>query len=161
MARIRTGVVGCGYLGRHHARILTELAGSEPVGFVEPDDDAASAIEAAHGSKGLVRRRSVKELLGAGATAVVVASPTSTHADVAEELLTGGADVMVEKPVTEIRAVGVPILSEKIDIASVRLSFEGGCVANLTASRVSQDKTRKFRFFQPDWYFSIDTQNRD
>src|ERR1019366_1538364 len=60
-----------------------------------------------------------------------------------------------------IRAVGVPILSEKIDIASVRLSFEGGCVANLTASRVSQEKTRKFRFFQPDWYFSIDTQNRD
>jgi predicted dehydrogenase len=43
----------------------------------------------------------------------------------------------------------------------VRLSFEGGCVANLTASRVSQEKTRKFRFFQPDWYFSIDTQNRD
>ena len=55
----------------------------------------------------------------------------------------------------------MPILSNKIDIASVRLSFEGGCVANLTASRVSQEKTRKFRFFQPDWYFSIDTQNRD
>ncbi|MGZ6970986.1 MAG: Gfo/Idh/MocA family protein [Thermoanaerobaculia bacterium] len=244
MTKIRTGIVGCGYLGRHHARILTELGSSEPVGFVEPDDATATAIEAAHGPKGLVRRRSVKELLGAGATAVVVASPTSTHAAVAEELLAGGADVMVEKPitvtlaeaevlvslarakgrilqvghierfnpavaavrplvtdvkfieahrlgvfvpraldvdvvldllvhdldialdlvgrpVTEIRAVGVPILSEKIDIASVRLSFEGGCVANLTASRVSQDKTRKFRFFQPDWYFSIDTQNRD
>src|ERR1035441_1713795 len=100
MARIRTGVVGCGYLGRHHARILTELAGSEPVGFVEPDDATANAIEAAHGSKGLVRRRSVKEILSAGATAVVVASPTSTHAEVAEELLAGGADVMVEKPIT-------------------------------------------------------------
>ena len=55
----------------------------------------------------------------------------------------------------------MPILSNKIDIASVRLSFEGGCVANLTASRVSHEKTRKFRFFQPDWYFSIDTQKRD
>src|SRR5262249_7885793 len=68
---------------------------------------------------------------------------------------------LVGKPVAEIRAVGVPILTSRVDIASVRLSFEGGCVANLTASRVSQDKTRKFRFFQPDWYFSIDTQNRD
>src|ERR1035438_3476157 len=104
MARIRTGVVGCGYLGRHHARILTELAGSEPVGFVEPDDATANAIEAAHGAKGLVRRRSVKGLLGAGrgagATAVGVPSPPSTHAEVAEELLAGDADVMVEKPIT-------------------------------------------------------------
>jgi predicted dehydrogenase len=244
MSRIRTGIVGCGYLGRHHARILTELPDSEPVGFVEPDDAAASAIEAAYGGAGLVRRPSVRDLLGAGAAAVIVASPTSTHAEVAEELLSRGADVLVEKPVTatlaeadrlvalarakgrvlqvghierfnpavvavrplvtdvkfieahrlgvfvpraldvdvvldllvhdldialdlvgrpvaEIRAVGVPILSNKVDIASVRLSFEGGCVANLTASRVSQDKTRKFRFFQPDWYFSIDTQKRD
>src|ERR1035437_2298421 len=100
MAKIRTGIVGCGYLGRHHARILTELAGSEPVGFVDGDDATAATIEAAHGSKGLVRRRSVKELLDAGARAVVVASPTSTHAAVAEKLLDGGADVMVEKPIT-------------------------------------------------------------
>jgi predicted dehydrogenase len=241
---VRTGVVGCGYLGRHHARILSDLEGSAPAGFVEPDDAKAAEIEGAYGARGMVRRRSVAELLGAGATAVVVASPTSTHASVAEELFAGGADVMVEKPVTatldeadrlvavaragkrvlqvghierfnpavaavrplvtdvrfieahrlglfvtraldvdvvldllvhdldialdlvgkpvvEIRAVGVPILSGKIDIASVRLLFEGGCVANLTASRVSQEKTRKFRFFQPDWYFSIDTQARD
>jgi predicted dehydrogenase len=242
--RIRTGVVGCGYLGRHHARILCEIDDSAPAGFVEPDDGRAAAIEAAHGTEGMVRRRSIRELLDAGATAVIVASPTVTHAEVADELLSGGADVMVEKPVTatlaeadalialarernrvlqvghierfnpavaavrplvtdvkfieadrlgvfvaraldvdvvldllvhdldialdlvgrpvrEIRAVGVPILTPKIDIASVRLSFEGGCVANLTASRVSQDRTRKFRFFQPDWYFSIDTQKRD
>jgi predicted dehydrogenase len=241
---IRAGVVGCGYLGRHHARILTEIEGAEPVGFVEPDDHAAAEIEKALGGKGMVRRASVKALLEAGATAVVVATPTSTHAAVASELLEGGADVMVEKPITtslteadtlvktarergrilqvghierfnpavvavrplvtevkfieahrlgtfvaraldvdvvldllvhdldialdlvgrpvrEIRAVGVPILSSKVDIASVRLSFEGGCVANLTASRVSQERTRKFRFFQPDWYFSIDTQKRD
>jgi predicted dehydrogenase len=244
MARTRTGIVGCGYLGRHHARILTELPDSEPVGFVDSDDRAAAEIVAAHGSKGMVRRGSIQELLDAGATAVIVASPTFTHAAVAEELLEGGADVLVEKPITttlseadclvalardrgrvlqvghierfnpavvavrplvtevkfieahrlgvfvpraldvdvvldllvhdldialdlvgrpvqEIRAVGVPILSGKVDIASVRLSFEGGCVANLTASRVSHEKTRKFRFFQPDWYFSIDTQNRD
>ncbi|HQR68106.1 MAG TPA: Gfo/Idh/MocA family oxidoreductase, partial [Thermoanaerobaculia bacterium] len=99
-ARIRTGVVGCGYLGRHHARILAGLPGSEPAGFVEPDDAKAAAIEAAHGAQGMVRRRSIRELLDAGARAVVVASPTVTHAEVAEELLAGGADVMVEKPVT-------------------------------------------------------------
>ena len=81
--RIRTGVVGCGYLGQHHARILTAIPGSEPVGFVEPDDAKAAAIEAAHGAQGMVRRGSIRELLDAGATAVVVASPTVSHADVA------------------------------------------------------------------------------
>jgi predicted dehydrogenase len=84
--------------------------------------------------------------------------------DVVLDLLVHDLDIaldLVGRPVREIRAVGVPILSGKIDIASVRLSFEGGCVANLTASRVSAERTRKFRFFQPDWYFSIDTQNRD
>src|SRR5262249_10365988 len=100
MASLKTGVVGCGYLGRHHARILSTLEGSTPVGFVEPDDAAAAAIESAHGASGMVRRGSVRELLDAGATAVVVASPTVTHAAVAEELLRGGADVMVEKPIT-------------------------------------------------------------
>jgi len=84
--------------------------------------------------------------------------------DVVLDLLVHDLDIaldLVGRPVREIRAVGVPILSSKVDIASVRLSFEGGCVANLTASRVSQERTRKFRFFQPDWYFSIDTQKRD
>ena len=90
--------------------------------------------------------------------------PRALDVDVVLDLLVHDLDIaldLVGKPVTEIRAVGVPILSDKIDIASVRLSFEGGCVANLTASRVSQERTRKFRFFQPDWYFSIDTQKRD
>jgi predicted dehydrogenase len=211
---------------------------------VETNDAVARTIEETHGAAGLVRHGSVKELLDSGAEAVIVATPTVTHGEVASELLEGGADVLVEKPMTatlaeadalvalarargrvlqvghierfnpavvavrplvtdvkfieahrlgvfvpraldvdvvldllvhdldialdlvgkkvvEIRAVGVPILTGKVDIASVRLAFEGGCVANLTASRVSQEKTRKFRFFQPDWYFSIDTQKRD
>jgi predicted dehydrogenase len=50
----------------------------------------------------------------------------------------------------------VPILSEEVDIANARLTFPGGCVANLTASRVSPQPLRKLRFFQPDGYFSID-----
>ena len=69
--KIRTGIAGCGYLGRHHARILTELPFSEPVGFVEANDATAAEIEAKHGAFGLVRCRSVKELLDRGATAVV------------------------------------------------------------------------------------------
>ena len=72
--KIRTGIAGCGYLGRHHARILTELPFSEPVGFVEANDATAAEIEAKHGAFGLVRCRSVKELLDRGATAVVVAT---------------------------------------------------------------------------------------
>jgi predicted dehydrogenase len=242
--KVKTGIAGVGYLGKFHARILTELPISEPVGFVEPSDSIAAEIEQKYGSFGLVRKRSIEELLAAGATAVVVATPTSTHAAVAQELLAGGADVMIEKPITvtleeaddlvalarkngrvlqvghierfnpaveavapfitevkfieahrlgvfvpraldvdvvldllvhdldialafvnrpvkEIRAVGVPILTAKVDIASVRIAFDGGCVANLTASRVSQERTRKFRLFQPDWYFSLDTQKRD
>ncbi|MCL4808729.1 MAG: Gfo/Idh/MocA family oxidoreductase, partial [Thermoanaerobaculia bacterium] len=91
--KIKTGIAGCGYLGRHHARILTELALSEPVGFVEPNDEIAAGIEEKYGPLGLARCRTVKELLERGATAVVVATPTSTHAEVAEELLAGGADV--------------------------------------------------------------------
>ena len=98
--KIRTGIAGCGYLGRHHARILTELPLSAPVGFVEPNDEMARDIEGKYGPLGLVRCRSVRELLDRGATAVVVATPTSTHAEVAEELLSGGADVLVEKPMT-------------------------------------------------------------
>jgi len=58
--------------------------------------------------------------------------------------------------VKEIRAVGLPILSGKADIANVRLEFESGCVANFTASRVSTERVRKLRFFQPRQYISLD-----
>jgi predicted dehydrogenase len=55
-----------------------------------------------------------------------------------------------------VRAVGIPVLSRKADIANARVEFENGCVANLTASRVSFEKVRKLRFFQPHDYLSID-----
>jgi predicted dehydrogenase len=66
--------------------------------------------------------------------------------------------VLVGRPVAEIRAAGVPVLTEKLDIANARLAFEGGCVANLTASRVSAEKVRKCRVFAPALYVSIDMQ---
>ena len=59
-------------------------------------------------------------------------------------------------PVTEVRAVGVPVLSSRVDLANVRLAFANGCVANLTASRVSSERVRKLRLFEPDAYHSID-----
>ena len=174
----------------------------------------------------------------------VVATPTTTHFDVARELLEAGCDVMVEKPITptvddarrlidianasnrilqvghverynpaiiavapiltnvlyveaerlgvfvgrsldidvlldlmihdlnlvlsllgqqvvDVRAVGVPVMTEKVDITNVRLELENGAVANLTASRVSQDRVRKIRFFSREAYISVDTKEQE
>jgi len=63
----------------------------------------------------------------------------------------------VKSPVSSIDAMGVPVLSQRTDIANARLKFEDGCVANITASRVSREKMRKIRFFQHDAYVTIDT----
>jgi hypothetical protein len=66
-----------------------------------------------------------------------------------------------KSPVKEVRAVGLPILSPKVDIANVRVEFESGCVANFTASRVSTERVRKLRFFEPRQYVSIDYARKD
>ena len=63
---------------------------------------------------------------------------------------------LVRRPVTEVRAAGLPVLTREPDIASARIAFEGGCIASLTASRVSQEKVRKFRVFAKSAYVSID-----
>jgi predicted dehydrogenase len=60
-----------------------------------------------------------------------------------------------------VRAVGLPVLSRKVDIANVRLEFENGCVANFTASRISTERVRKLRFFQPHQYLSLDFARQD
>ena len=65
------------------------------------------------------------------------------------------------RTVREVRAVGLPVLSKKVDIANVRLEFENGCVANFTASRVSTERVRKMRFFQPHQYLSLDFARQD
>jgi predicted dehydrogenase len=62
--------------------------------------------------------------------------------------------------IVEVHAVGVPVLTPRIDIANARLVFESGCVANLTASRISREKVRKIRFFESSEYLSIDCLNR-
>jgi predicted dehydrogenase len=88
-----------------------------------------------------------------------VFTPRSLDVDVVLDLMIHDLDIVlsfVNSPVQEVRAVGLPILSSKVDIANVRLEFESGCVANFTASRVSTERVRKLRFFQPNQYFSVD-----
>jgi predicted dehydrogenase len=237
---VRVGIVGTGYLGRLHARILTEMPEANVVGFVEPDDAIAADIAA---TLNLKRFDSVASL-AREIDCAVVATPTTTHFDVARELLEAGCDVMVEKPITpsvedaqrlidiansrnrilqvghverynpaitavapilknvlyveaerlgvfvgrsldidvlldlmihdlnlvlsflgqrvvDVRAVGVAVMTEKVDITNVRLEFENGAVANLTASRVSQDRVRKIRFFSREAYISVDTKEQE
>ena len=93
-----------------------------------------------------------------------VFTPRSLDVDVVLDLMIHDLDVVlafVNSPVTEIRAVGLPILSGKVDIANVRLEFASGCVANFTASRVSTERVRKLRFFQPKQYISVDYGRQD
>ena len=238
--RLRAGVVGTGYLGRLHARVLTEIPGVHVAGFVEPSDECAAGIES---TLGLKRYPSVAAL-AKDIDCAVVATPTIAHHDIARELLEAGCDVMIEKPITataqearalielarskgriiqvghverynpaivavaelvqgtryfeaerlgvfvprsldvdvlldlmihdlnlvlsllrhdvvEIRAVGVPVLTDKVDITNVRLELSNGAVANLTASRVSQERIRKQRFFAGDLYVSVDTKEQE
>ena len=93
-----------------------------------------------------------------------VFTPRSLDVDVVLDLMIHDLDIVlsfVESPVTEIRAVGLPVLSGKVDIANVRVEFANGCVANFTASRVSTERVRKLRFFQPRQYLSLDFARQD
>ncbi|MEK6776623.1 MAG: Gfo/Idh/MocA family oxidoreductase [bacterium] len=87
----------------------------------------------------------------------------ATDVDVILDLMIHDIDIilsLVHSPVREIRAKGVPVITSNVDIANARLEFENGCVANVTASRVSTHPQRKMRFFQPDAYISIDFQEQ-
>jgi len=93
-----------------------------------------------------------------------VFSPRSLDVDVVLDLMVHDLDIvlsLVRSPVRSLHAVGLPILSRKVDIANVRIEFVSGCVANFTASRVSTEKVRKLRFFQPHQYVSIDYARQD
>ena len=88
-----------------------------------------------------------------------VFTPRSLDVDVVLDLMIHDLDIVLafsKSPVKEVRAVGLPILSGKADIANVRLELESGCIANFTASRVSTERVRKLRFFQPRQYVSLD-----
>ena len=87
-------------------------------------------------------------------------SPRSLDIDVVLDLMIHDLDLLLSLVRSEIEsaeAVGVPVLTRRIDIANVRLKFRNGCIANLTASRISREPVRKIRFFQRDSYVSIDS----
>jgi len=233
-AVLTAAVVGTGHLGRHHVRILSQMAGVRCVGAFDSDRDRLSAVTSEHDVPALDHLDRA-----AGAELVVVATPTVTHREVAGRLLEAGCHVLVEKPIaatvaeaeelvalaassgrvlavghvefhnpavqaalalaehvryletqrlspftarsvdvdvildlmihdlqiaiavagatpTEIRAVGVPVLTDKVDLCHAWVEFAGGMVATLTASRVSAERVRKLRVFARDAYFSVD-----
>ena len=93
-----------------------------------------------------------------------VFTPRSLDVDVIYDLMIHDLDILlalVKEPVEEVKAVGIPVLTYKIDIAHSRLEFSGGAVANITASRVSTERVRKMRFFQQHEYISLDYARRD
>jgi len=93
-----------------------------------------------------------------------VFTPRSLDVDVVLDLMIHDLDIvlsLVGSAVREVRAVGLAVLSQKVDIANVRVEFENGCVANFTASRVSTERVRKLRFFQPHQYLSLDFARQD
>jgi predicted dehydrogenase len=93
-----------------------------------------------------------------------VFTPRSLDVDVIYDLMIHDLDILlalVKEAVEEVKAVGIPVLTDKVDIAHARLQFPGGAVANITASRVSTERVRKMRFFQQHEYISLDYARRD
>lgn len=108
----------------------------------------------------------VQALLGAGVEARFVEvqrlaqfTPRSLDVDVVKDLMIHDLQILHAldpSPLAEVRATGIEVLSPQVDIANARLAFESGCVANLTASRVSSSRVRKLRVFSPSSYYSLD-----
>jgi|AMFO01.1.fsa_nt_gi Predicted dehydrogenases and related proteins len=231
---ITTAVVGTGHLGRHHVRLMAANPRAAFLGAYDADRARLESVAAEHGVTALPSLEAA-----AAADAVVVATPTVTHREVAGRLLEQGCHVLVEKPIaatvaearelvalardrgrilavghveyhnpavqaavglaedvryleaqrlspftarsvdvdvildlmihdiqitlavareapSAIRAVGVPVLTDKVDLCHAWIEFPSGLVANLTASRVSAERVRKLRIFARDSYFSVD-----
>ncbi len=237
---IRTGVIGVGYLGQHHARIYSNMPGVKLVGVADINKERADEIAKTYSTTPFYDYR---DLIGK-VDAVSIVVPTVLHHKVAMDFIANDTDILLEKPITttideaedlireaeghslilqighlerfnaammalariikgprfieshrlgpfidrgtdvsvildlmihdidillslvnseveDIRAVGVPVLSSDIDIANARIEFKSGCVANVTASRISKEKMRKIRIFQEDAYISLDYQAQE
>lgn len=134
-------------------RLAHELGRTVQVGHLERFNPAVRAV------RGLLNQPMFFEV-----HRLSVFTPRSLDVDVVLDLMIHDLDIvlsLVASPVRELRAVGLPVLSPKVDIANVRLEFENGCVANFTASRVSTERVRKMRFFQPHQYLSLDFARQD
>jgi predicted dehydrogenase len=239
MGRIRTAVVGVGYLGKFHAEKYAQLPDAELVAVVDTDRERCRELAGKLSTEAVFDYR---EILGR-VDAVSIVVPTKYHHAVAKDFLGRGVHILLEKPITttleeaddliriaaekrlvlqvghlerfnpavlalegvlreprfvesiriapfkprgtdvsvvldlmihdidiirtivgsdvkEIRAVGAPVFTREEDIANARIEFRNGCVANVTASRISFRSERKMRIFQADAYLSVDFQNR-
>ena len=240
MSKLKTAVIGVGYLGKFHAEKYDMLDQSELIAVVDADAGTAKEIADKYGVQALT---DYHELLGK-VDAVSIATPTTLHHQIARDFLEHDTHVLIEKPITvtvdqaddlielaiandlmlqvghlerfnaalmdlgdtlevptfieshrlapfnpratdvnvildlmihdidiildivksdikDIRASGTPVLTNTTDIANVRLEFENGCVANVTASRVSTRTERKMRIFQHNAYIAVDFHNRE
>ncbi|MCX6355604.1 MAG: Gfo/Idh/MocA family oxidoreductase [Candidatus Aureabacteria bacterium] len=238
--RLRVAVVGVGNLGKHHARIYSQIPDIELAGVVDIDARTAAKVASRLGTSAYARLSDIPGRID-GVSVVV---PTDVHLPVAREAFALGAHVLIEKPIAlnvaeaneiierarekglvlqvghierfnpailalrkiltrvgfievhrlapykaegtevgvvldlmihdidiilnivhspikDIRAVGIPVLSSSEDIANARIQFENGCIANVTASRISFEKVRKIRIFQSNAYISLDYQNQE
>jgi predicted dehydrogenase len=134
-------------------RLACDLGRTVQVGHLERFNPAVRAV------RGLLNRPMFFEV-----HRLSVFTPRSLDVDVVLDLMIHDLDIvlsLVASPVRELRAVGLPVLSPRVDIANVRLEFDTGCVANFTASRVSTERVRKMRFFQPHQYLSLDFARQD
>jgi len=240
MSKLKTAVIGVGYLGKFHAEKYAALEKSDLIAVVDANAETAKEIADKYGVKALT---DYHELLGK-VDAVSIAAPTTLHHQIARDFLEHDTHVLIEKPITvtvdqaddlielaitndlmiqvghlerfnaalmdlsgtletptfieshrlapfnpratdvnvildlmihdidiildivksdikEMRASGTQVLTNSTDIANVRIEFENGCVANVTASRVSVKTERKMRIFQHNAYISVDFHNRE
>jgi predicted dehydrogenase len=240
MTKTKIGVIGVGYLGRHHAAKYAAMADVELVGVADVHLDRAREVAAQHGTRALDDFHALLPLVDA----VSIVVPTKQHFEVAKACLEFGVDILLEKPMTttlaeadalvakaeicnrilqvghieqfnpavlameqylttpifieaqrihgftprgadvdvvldlmihdldiimsivpspikQIHAVGMPVITTTTDIANVRIIFENGCTANLTASRISKTNVRKLRIFQPTSYISLDYGSKE
>jgi predicted dehydrogenase len=131
---------------RQHGRILQ-------VGHLERFNPAVLAAEA------IVNHPLFFEVHRLG-----VFTPRSLDIDVVYDVMIHDLDILlalVDSPIEEVKAVGIPVLTDKVDIAHARIAFGSGAIANVTASRVSTERVRKMRFFQEREYISLDYTRRD
>ncbi len=131
---------------RRHDRILQ-------VGHLERFNPAVLAVEA------IIQRPLFFEVHRLG-----IFTPRSLDIDVVYDVMIHDLDILlalVGSPVEEVKAVGIPVLTDKVDIAHARIAFASGAIANVTASRVSTERVRKMRFFQQHEYISLDYTRRD
>jgi predicted dehydrogenase len=136
---------------------LIELAGKKKlvlqVGFVERFNPAIMALEKVIQKPLFIESHRLHPFFERG-----------IDVDVILDLMIHDLDIILEfvnSPVKEVEAVGVPILSDKIDISNTRISFASGCIANITASRISAKTMQKIRFFGVEGYHSVDCQKRE